>query len=547
QMCIRDRERDVAIALFGLIASGDVEGAKARLNMRFAQFSKILAALSLPDSSSVVSYDMKSADAHYARFYKGVEQPLLTMAKEREYNRILAEVRRDLNAKKYEEAAAKIEQLLCGLYDEFLDEKTKQELEKNRELILAKLATPPDKKETTPPAKGLLASLKKYFHAASIKEIKKDEVFEFTYDFKDKEQLLDWRFNDEKPDARRIDEMWRNYEDFKTRRRKNYEDVRNFGLVPYGADNVIKVRDATLRWCAVCEGDVALEFTFVSMCTQDIKANLCENKDGKYIFGWGVGGDEEYRKNVLKGARHAIIRVEREEGGDHQELIKNHRWNGDYLALPERFKIYVVMAQKKGNQLKLYVGGANFASGVDDVFNEGTVAINASGSGCLLVARVRIQCKLQEKWLQEEVMKVKVSEKSDEKSDDKLDEIGKMVKATKERIKGLTNEDTERLEKCLRTAKDWQDNMGAEWARWARPYDRLKEEVERCNDVESLRRVLDEAEKIIDRWKNPPNPGGPPPGGPGGWPPRGPGGGNPGPGGGGWGPGGPGGGPGGGR
>jgi hypothetical protein len=535
------KEKEFAVLLFQLIVCGDVDGGRAKLEIRYTQFSKILAALSLPDSASVISYDPKSDDAHYARLYKGIEEPLITMAKGREYNRLLAEVRRNMNTKKYEEAVNGIEQLLSGLYDEFLDEKTKQELEKNREVALAKLSKPEKKDE--PPVKGLLASLKKYFHAASIRELKKDEVFEFTYDFKDKEQILDWRFNNDKPDMRRVEEMWRGYEDFKQRRRKNYDDVRNFGLVPYGADNAIKVKDAVLRWCAVCEGDVVLEFSIIAMSTQDVKANLCENKDGRYVLGWAISADEEYRKDVLKGARHAILRFEREEGDhEHQELIKNHRWSGDYLALPERFKAYVVQAYKKGNQIKLYVGATVFASGMDDVFNEGTIGINATGQGNFLVVRVRIQCKLQEKWLKEEVLKVQVT-KGEEKppTGGTGDEISDYVKNTRERIKGMTDEDARRLESLLRDSKSWQENAG-EWARWARPYDRLKDEVDRCNDVESLRKVLDDAERIRERWKNPgggnppPNPGGGP------WGP----GGNPG---GGWGPGGNpgGGGPGGGR
>ena len=521
------REREVGLAIFCLIHGGVAE-ARARFDITFPNFSRALAALSALQKGSFVNYDRKSDDLHYARLYRGMEQPLIRIAKKREVDRLFTGIKRDKAAKRYEEASAKLERLLSGEFDEFITDQMRAELEEIEEFILAKMEKQEKKEPKVSQKKGrLLAALNEYFHAASIKQVKKTEnIFEFIYDFKNKEQLLDWRFNDEAPSKRRIDRMWRDYENSKRRRRRriNYERARNFSLLPYGIMNVIKIHDAALRWCAVTEGDLSLEFTIIPLECNNIKANICENDEGRYIFGWAVGTDEDYRRNVLKGARHAIVRVDTVEGEDeHHELIPRHRCYKGYLAVPKKLQRYVLLVKKKGDDLRLYVGGALFVSGKDDTFDEGTLAINAYGESSFLVAKVRIQCRLQERWLKENVLKgKKVAEKPKDKEkirkDD--DDIGKFVEATKKRLKGMTDDDCRRLEEALSHAKELQEGVRG----WLRPFDRLKERVEDCKDVEELRRLLDDIERLKKQWPGGGNPGG----GPGGWPGggrRGPGGG----------------------
>lgn len=489
------REREVGLALFCLVSCRILE-ARARFDITFPDFSKTLDALSALQSGKPVRYDIRSDGAHYARLYRGVEEPLIRVARRRDFEKLYTALKRDRAAERYEEASVKLQKLLSGEYDEFIDEKIQAELEEIRKHLLAKREEPKRRPEVSRKKTGLLAALSEYFHAASIKQVKKMErTFEFVYDFKDKEQLLDWRFNDDVLNKRRVERIWRAYETARRKRRINYDHERNFSLLPYGVLNVIKLSDSALRWSAVTEGDVVFEVTIIALNCNNIKLNLCENDDGRYIFGWAVGTDEDYRRNVLKGLRHAIVRVDNvvDDEDEHHELIPTHRCYKSYLAVPKKFQRCVLAAKKKKSDLRLYVNGALFASGRDDTYDRGTLAINAYGDASFLVAKVRIQCRLEERWLKKRVLKGRESVKKpkkpreDRKSDD---EINRFVKATKKRLKGMTDKDCKELRRALKEAKELQRDSRGIW----QPYDLLKGRVERCEDIEELRRLLRDIE-----------------------------------------------------
>ena len=195
---LNEKELALKSALF-MLACGRLEPARKRFAQALEGFEKAIAELSAPPRKV---YDPTVPRYHYARLWLGMAEPIKREAHKREFLALLRQIDVLYRSRRWEEAKAAIEDALSERFADVRDEKTEEALQAKLDRVEAKLAAKrPDRK-----GEDLLAALKKYLHAASIR--RRGDFFEVVYDFRKPEQMYDFLYNDRPPVERVIDRRW---------------------------------------------------------------------------------------------------------------------------------------------------------------------------------------------------------------------------------------------------------------------------------------------------------------------------------------------------
>ncbi len=481
-------------------------------------------------------YDATAAVYHYARIWAGLSEPLEERRNRAELASLVDKIGGLLRRKEWRKALDGIEEAMSDKYEKVRDEKIEGELlagKAQAETMLAQKRNPPAKVDDG----DLLAALKKHLHAAGVRKVKKN-VFEVKYDFRDKRQFMDWRFNGDRLSEERLNRMWRALEARRRRRMRRIPlELPRWSLLPYGKDTYIKIRDCTLRWDVAVEGDLSVEWTVLVVGAFNIGMRIYERDERWYAAVFGF--DNDIRREI-KGTMFGFLRVWREDRDRNGEpetqiaLARSHQCYKKYQSLMEFSKVYRADLTVKGEKMVLRANRRTYATARDKTYRNGTLSFFCRGDerreGYWLTGVV-IKFTPDPEWVRE-ALKIgeQVSRREPEKpgpgrrvDDEEVEkDIEEYVEGTRRRIKGVTDEDADRLRTILREiyrraeerAKQW--GGGREALRWAKvAFDRVK-------SVEDLRREMERVEKLGGRQGPPPgNPPGPGPGrwGPGRWGP----------------------------
>jgi len=224
---------------------------------------------------------------------------------------------------------------------------------------------------------------------------------------------------------------------------------------------------------------------------------VCDLEDRYYAAAIGVRDEHLRLKFRRKRSWYLIYAAWKKDEKWHTELVRSFSGLTDHLLLPQRGKIYLIKVVRKGSRIKLYQGNRIVAQGSHSSFKKGRVTFRARGDrdyDGYLITGIKIIGTPDPKWLKEQLDKLKPSEKEPPPGRVAAKDIGDVIKEVKKKCKGVTKEDEERLRSLLEAAKSV-----ARW--WPEGYERLKKELLSAGDVEELRRIIKEAERIRDRFR----------------------------------------------
>ncbi len=569
---VDERTLKVAMAYIDFVR-GEFERAKDLFEEVAPGFKKALKEVRAPNKP----YEATAAPLHYVRVWRNLAAEIATYAREHQIKSAFAKLERLIKKRRWDEADALISQIEAN-WGDILPQQQRQLLEKRAQLVASKLTSP---KPSRTPKDENLALLRGILHASSI-ERKSRGVYTITYDFSTKEQLKDWLYNHEKRGEEFINNVWASlHKNRRLGKKVNTVTAECWELIPRGRKVYLKLHDCTITLPVVFEGNITVEYIIEAISGWGIHTLICDSGDFYYVAAIGVR-EENLRIKFRKLRGWYLIYAARRLKGDHweTELVRSFSGCTDHLYLPKRGKIYKIKVVRKGSYIRLYQGPKLVAQGSHSEFKKGCVTIRARGDreyDGFLITSIKITGRIDPDWLKKQKKHIV------KKAPRHLQDIDEVVKEVKKRISGVTRRDEERMRKTLSAAQEFGDRAyeglcngykkaknlrelrrrikkaedyygkgvadldevvkeveknckgvtkedkermrsllkdAKQLSPWA--YNRLKNELLKASSAEELRGILDEAERIRDRWKRW-GPGNPPPGGwgPGGRPPGG--------------------------
>jgi len=559
---VDERILRVAMAYIEFVR-GEFERAKDLFEEVAPGFKKALKEVHAPHKP----YEPTTAPLHYVRVWRNLATEIATYARERQIKSAFTKLERLIKKRRWDEADALISQIEAN-WGNILPQEQRQTLEKRARLVASKLTS---QKSSRTPEDETLALLRKILHTSSI-ERKSKGVYVIKYDFSTKEQLKDWLFNHKQRGEGFINNVWATLD--KNRRlgnKLNTVTAKRWELIPRGRKVYLKLHNCTITLPVVFEGNISVEYIIEAISGWGIHTLICDSGDFYYAAAIGVREEDlRVKFHKLRGW-YLIYAMRRLKGGRWEsELVHSFSGCTDHLFLPQRGKVYKIKVVRKGSYIRLYQGSKLVAQGSHSEFKKGRVTIRARGDkgyDGFLITSIKITGRIDPDWLKEQ------KEHLAKKVHGTLQDIDKVVKEVKKRIPGVTRRDEERIRKTLSAAREFghraykglcngykkaknlrelrrrikraEDYYGKGVADLdevvkeveknckgvtkkdkermrsllkdakqlsPRAYNRLKKKLLNASNVKELRRILDEAERIRDRWKRW-GPGGRPPGG----------------------------------
>ncbi|RKY14760.1 MAG: hypothetical protein DRP63_07995, partial [Planctomycetota bacterium] len=533
-------------------ARGEIERAKDLFEEVAPGFKDALKKVGVPDKP----YEAATAALHYARVWRNLATEIAIYARERQIKSAFAELERLIKKRRWNEADALISHIETK-WGEILSQQRRRVLEKSAQLVTSKLSS---RKSSRKSEDETLAFLRKILHAASI-ERKSKGVYVITYDFSAKEQLRDWLYNHKERRDGFINNVWASLEKNRRLGRKvNTVTAKRWELIPRGRRVYLKLHDCTITLPVVFEGNISVEYVIEAVSGWGIQTLICDS--GEYYYAAVIGVREQNLRIKFRRLRgwYLIYAARRPKGGRWEtELVHSFSGCTDHLFLPQRGKVYKIKVVRKGSYIRLYQGSKLVAQGSHGDFKKGRVTIRARGDkgyDGFLITSIKITARIDPDWLAEQ------KERLAKKAHGTLQDIDKVVKEVKKHIRGVTRKDEEAIRKTLsaarksghkaykglcnrykkaknleelrrrikraeerygkgvtdldKTIEEVEKNCGGvtkkdkermrsllKDAKRFSPlaYRRLKNALLKVSSVRELRRILDEAERIRDRWK----------------------------------------------
>ena len=548
---VDEKALKVAMAYMEFVR-GEIERAKDLFEEVAPGFKEALKKTGTPSKP----YEATAAPLHYARVWRTLATEIAAYARERQIKSAFAKLERLVKKRHWDDADALISHIKAK-WGDILPQHQRRALEKYAQLVARKLSS---RKSSRVLEDETLAFLRKILHAASI-ERKRNGVYVITYDFSTKEQLKDWLYNHKERGERFIDDVWASLARNRRLGRKiNTVTAKRWELIPRGRRVYLKLHDCTITLPVVFEGNISVEYVIEAVSGWGIQTLICDS--GDYYYAAAIGVREQDLRIKFRRLRgwYLIYAARRLKGGRWEtELVHSFSGCTDHLFLPQRGKVYKIKVVRKGSCIRLYQGSKLVAQGSHSAFNKGRVTIRARGDrgyDGFLITSIKITGRIDPDWLKEQ------KERLAKKADAVLKRIDRVVREVKKRIRGVTRRDEEKMRKTLSAAREFgeqafnrlcdrykkaknltqlrkrikkaEDRYGKRIAdldevikaieenckgltekdkerirsllkdaKRLSPlaYERLRNELLKASNWKELRRILDEAERIRDRWK----------------------------------------------